>query len=476
MERLDKRVAGSLTRFYVVALCVVAMLTISGLFLIRRTISNLNHDSRVVNVAGRQRMLSQRLTKLAILKLEGREHRDSVSFSSLLQLWKGSNESLAHRRLPVGSDFVTWKSPPLDTMFRDLAPVFDRIYQNFLLINADTVSLGDKQNALSEILANEPLFLAKMDKIVFQFDKESFERLENLERIEWILDLMTILVLIAEGLLIFRPVVNTTRRVVRMLTESEDALQLSNQMLKEANYQLLEAQKELLRVEEEKYQLQLAEDRVRAGALIEGQEEERKRFALELHDGIGQMLTGLKLHAEKLKVVQFHDEKHRRRFEQLVQLIQDTIQTTRQVSFNLMPSVLSDFGLASALRLLGEQTADSSGINIEFEGDSSQRIEMSRPMEIGLYRIAQEALNNAVKHANADMIKIKLEQNKNRIVLEISDDGKGFLISNLKSEEGFSLNRNGMENIRTRSQLLNGKMEIVSKVDSGTKLSITVNL
>ncbi|MCU7375113.1 ATP-binding protein [Paucibacter sp. O1-1] len=141
-----------------------------------------------------------------------------------------------------------------------------------------------------------------------------------------------------------------------------------------------------------------------------------------------------------------------------------------------MPSVLSDFGLASALRLLGEQTADSSGINIEFEGDSSQRIEMSRPMEIGLYRIAQEALNNAVKHANADMIKIKLEQNKNRIVLEISDDGKGFLISNLKSEEGFSLNRNGMENIRTRSQLLNGKMEIVSKVDSGTKLSITVNL
>ncbi|MCU7375112.1 hypothetical protein PEC18_30915 [Paucibacter sp. O1-1] len=143
-------------------------------------------------------------------------------------------------------------------MFRDLAPVFDRIYQNFLLINADTVSLGDKQNALSEILANEPLFLAKMDKIVFQFDKESFERLENLERIEWIPDLMTILVLIAEGLLIFRPVVNTTRRVVRMLTESEDALQLSNQMLKEANYQLLEAQKELLRVEEEKYQLQLA--------------------------------------------------------------------------------------------------------------------------------------------------------------------------------------------------------------------------
>jgi len=230
-----------------------------------------------------------------------------------------------------------------------------------------------------------------------------------------------------------------------------------------------------LRLEEEKYELQLAEDRIRAGALIEGQEEERKRFALELHDGIGQMLTGLKLHAEKLKAVQFHDEKHQKRFEQLVTLIQDIIQTTRQISFNLMPSVLSDFGLASALKLLCQQAADLSGIRVEFEGETGERIFMSRPMEIGLYRIAQEALNNAVKHANADRIKIKLEQNKNRIVLEIADDGKGFLISNLKSEGQF-LTRNGMENIRTRTQLLNGEMEIISKVDSGTRLVVRVDL
>ena len=229
-------------------------------------------------------------------------------------------------------------------------------------------------------------------------------------------------------------------------------------------------------MEEEKYELQLAEDRIRASALIEGQEEERKRFALELHDGIGQMLTGLKLHAEKLKSVQFHDEKNQRRFEQLVALIQDIIQTTRQISFNLMPSVLSDFGLNATLRLLCEQTAEVSGIKVAFDGDVNKRVEMGRPMEIGLYRIAQEALNNAVKHANADKIKIKLEHNKNQLILEISDDGKGFLISNLKSEDGIFLTRNGMENIRTRTQLLNGEMEIVSKVDSGTNLIVRVDL
>lgn len=476
MERLDKSVASSLTRFYIVALCVVAMLTISGLFLIRRTINNLNHDSRMVNVAGRQRMLSQRLTKLAILNVKSIDHSDSVKFDSLLKIWKNSHVNLADKKLPVENGLVTWKSATLDSMFMDLTPVFDTIYHNLNFVNNAATPASAKQQALDAVLKNEPLFLAKMDKIVFQFDKESFQRLENLERIEWILDIMTILVLFAEGILIFRPVVNTTRRVVRMLSESENALQLSNQKLKEANKQLLEAQNELLRVEEEKYELQLAEDRIRASALIEGQEEERKRFALELHDGIGQMLTGLKLHAEKLKSVQFHDEKNQKRFEQLVTLIQDIIQTTRQISFNLMPSVLSDFGLNAALRLLCEQTAELSGIKIEFDGDANKRVEMSRPMEIGLYRIAQEALNNAVKHANADKIKIKLEQNKNRIILEIRDDGKGFLISNLKSEDGMFLTRNGMENIRTRTQLLNGEMEIVSKVDSGTNLIVRVDL
>ncbi|MCE7072285.1 histidine kinase [Dyadobacter sp. CY327] len=476
MERLDKSVASSLTRFYIVALCVVAMLTISGLFLIRRTINNLNHDSRMVNVAGRQRMLSQRLTKLAILNVGQMKHSDSAQFDSLLTIWKESHENLANKKLPVENGLVTWKSAALDSMFLDLTPIFDSIYTNFSLVNDSEVPASAKAEALNLILDKEPLFLAKMDKIVFQFDKESFQRLENLERIEWILDIMTILVLFAEGLLIFRPVVNTTRRVVRMLTESENALQLSNQKLKEANHQLMEAQNELLRVEEEKYELQLAEDRIRASALIEGQEEERKRFALELHDGIGQMLTGLKLHAEKLKSVQFHDEKNQKRFEQLVTLIQDIIQTTRQISFNLMPSVLSDFGLSAALRLLCEQTAELSGIEIEFDGDAQKRVEMGRPTEIGLYRISQEALNNAVKHANADKIKIKLEQNKNRIVLEIADDGKGFLISNLKSEDGIFLTRNGMENIRTRTQLLNGEMEIVSEVDSGTQLIVRVDL
>lgn len=475
MERLDKRVAGSLTRFYVVALIVVAVLTISGLFLIRRTISSLNHDSHIVNVAGRQRMLSQRLSKLAILKIEGIAGSDSADFKAMLFSWKESHEQLANKMLPVSGKFVRWKSVPLDSMFLDLEPLFQEIYKNFNLIGKDFVSQADKRSALEVILRLEPAFLSKMNEIVFQFDRESFERLENLERIEWILDIMTILVLLAEGLLIFRPVVNATRRAVHMLTESEEALLISNQKLKETNQRLTETQNDLIRVEEEKYQLQLAEERIRTAALIEGQEEERKRFALELHDGIGQMLTGLKLHAEKLKQIQLEDEKQRKRFDQLLTLIQDTIQTTRQISYNLMPSVLTDFGLPAALALLCEQTYQVSAARISFIG-KKDKISMSRQMEIGLYRIAQEALNNALKHAESDNIWIKLEQNKNSLILEIEDDGKGFLIRNLKNNDVPFLNQNGIENIRTRAKLLNGGVEFISSPDSGTRLIVQVEI
>ncbi|GGB94481.1 sensor histidine kinase [Dyadobacter sediminis] len=475
MEQVDKRVAESLTRFYVVALLVVAFLTLGGLYLIRKTILSLNYDSRIVNVAGRQRMLSQRLTKLAVLKMENIAHSDSADFDSLLHVWKTSHEQLASRKLPVEKNVTVWKSSVLDEMFVNLQPVFDEIYSGFKIIGKKDAASEAKQNALKLILKNEPVFLAGMDRIVFQFDKESFARLQNLEKIEWILDIMTIIVLLAEGLLIFRPVVNTTRRAIRMVRNSELALLKSNSELEKSNAELIKAQKEIIRIEEEKYELQLAEERIRSASLIEGQEEERKRFARELHDGIGQMLTGLKLHAEKLGQNRFADEKQQQRFEQLVKLIQETIQTTRRISYNLMPSVLEDFGLKAALNLLCEQTRESSGIKVTFDGNE-EKAELSQAMTIGLYRIAQEAVNNAVKHASPDHILVTLKQEKYHVTLEIQDDGKGFLIDDLKTRPASFLDHNGIENIRTRTELMNGELRIESRPNGGTRLEINIDI
>jgi signal transduction histidine kinase len=489
MTQLDEQVARRLTRFYIIALTVIAILSVSGLLFIKRTISNHDDDSRVVNVAGRQRMLSQRLTKLSLLRIEGLTTVDSVSFDSLLRSWSQSHIQLRNGTLNMEKVYTVRKSEELNNMFIRIEPVFQSIFHGFTQINNPQATQADRKNALQVVLRDEFSYLQQMNTIVFQVDTESFERVRSLERIEWLLTFATLLTLLIEGLLIFRPVVNHTKNVIRRLARSEKALQMANNHMEIANHELeatnqnlahtnrklVDTQHELLRTTEEKYQLQLAEENVRSAALLEGQEEERRRFARELHDGIGQMLTGLKLHAEKLKATSFTDEKQKQRFAELCDLIADTIQTTRQVSYNLMPSTLSDFGLGSTLQLLTEQTTRSAGISVVFSGPTDAK-RLNPAMEIGLYRIAQEALHNAVKYAEAQTIKIILQQSPQKLVLSIEDDGKGFVVKAPFKDEKSLPSMNGLQNMHTRSRLLNGEFRITSKPKKGTKVRVSVNL
>lgn len=488
-KQVDQQVARRLTRFYVMALTVIAVLSLSGLLIIRQTISNHSDDSRVVNVAGRQRMLSQRLIKLALLRIEGLSAADTVSFDSLLHSWSQSHIQLRNGILRMEKVYTVRKSHRLDSMFTRIEPVFEAIHTGFAHINDRQTAVADKKDALRVILENEFSYLQQMNDIVFQVDTESLERVKSLERIEWWLTLATLLTLLTEGLFIFRPVVNHTKQVIRRLARSESALQLANNHLEIANRELeatnqslaasnrkvLDTQQELLRTTEEKYQLQLTEDNVRSAALLEGQEDERRRFARELHDGIGQMLTGLKLHAEKLKSGSFADEKQRLRLAELCDLITDTIQTTRQVSYNLMPSTLGDFGLGATLQLLAEQTTRSAGVNVVFTGSrDGQRL--SPATEIGLYRIAQEALHNAVKYAGAQAIRITLKQDSHQLSLLIDDDGRGFTRKPSPTNQQIVPATNGLDNMRTRARLLNGELTITSKLKKGTRVEVCVPL
>ncbi|RCR65586.1 ATP-binding protein [Larkinella punicea] len=479
MNQLDEQVARRLTRFYVLALTCIAVLSLSGLLFIRQTLSDHYDDSRVVNVAGRQRMLSQRLTKLALLRIMGTPTADTTSFSALLHTWSQSHIQLRNGDLRMEKAYVVRKSRQLDQMFAEIEPVFQSMYQSLVRIDVASATPEQKKTALQVILRDEPSFLNQMNAIVFQFDKESFERVRSLEQIEWVLTVATLLTLLIEGLLIFRPVVTHTKNVIRKLTQSDDALRAVNESLavantdlEVANQQLVKTQRELLRATEEKYRLQIAEETVRSAGLLEGQEEERRRFARELHDGIGQMLTGLKLHAEKLKVIPFPEPKHRQRFEELCELIYDVIQTTRQTSHNLMPSVLGDFGLGATLQLLAEQTTRSSGIEVIFEGDRDES-RLPPAVEIGLYRIAQEALNNAIKHAQAQKIRISW-QRAPKIVLAVEDNGKGFSVKSTPKYEKGIQPINGLENMRTRARLMNGDLTITSKLKKGTKVTVTL--
>ena len=488
--QLDQQVASRLTRFYVIALTILAVLSLSGLLFIKQRLGTHYDDGRVVNVAGLQRMLSQRLTKLALLRTEGIATADNASFDSLMTNWGKTHNQLRNGILRMEKPYTVRKSPQLEQMFARIEPAFQSMYRSFGQINDPATPPADRKAALGVILRDEVSFLQQMNDIVFQFDTESFGRVKQLEQIEWVLAIATLLTLLIEGLFVFRPVVTHTKNVIHRLAKSQNSLQLANnrleitnrelgatnQSLAFSNRKLIETQQELVRTTEEKYQLKLSEETVRSASLLEGQEEERRRFARELHDGIGQMLTGVKLHAEKLKSsVVLDDDKQRQRFAELCDLIADIIHTTRQVSYNLMPSTLSDFGLGPTLQLLAQQTGRSSGINVLFTGTRDGN-RLSPAMEIGLYRIAQEALHNAIKYAAAQTICINLLQDSHKLVLSVEDDGKGFTLKSDRQKEKPVRIVNGLDNMRTRSKLLNGDFTIRSKSKKGTLVQVSIDL
>ncbi|MEY4540692.1 MAG: hypothetical protein RLZZ306_2449, partial [Bacteroidota bacterium] len=317
------------------------------------------------------------------------------------------------------------------------------------------------QNSLNQILINERTFLKKMDKIVTQYDLESTKRVEMTKNIEMFLFTLLFIILILEGAFIFRPIADNIRFVINKLTNSE-----SN--LRKTNDELVKTQEALVQATEEKYKLQLAEEKVRAASLMEGQEGERKRLAADLHDGIGQMLTGLRLHSEKVKSFDFTNTKQEKSFNELQNLIQETIEATRTVSFSLAPSVLSDFGVVPAIRILTEQVSKVK--NMTFNIQSGKINRLPEAIETCLYRITQEAIHNATKYANSDFINIQLSENEQFVRLIVSDNGEGFDLKSAKNK----MEGSGLKNMQARAELLNGTFKIKSKIGEGTSIKIEI--
>ena len=469
---LDNQIFTRLTRLYVIALSAVALLSLVGQLLIQVFLNSLLDDSHVVNIAGRQRMLSQRLSKAALL-LCGPQifqvdiKRNSEDIKEIITLWESSHEGLKNKNLQTdGRNYTVRNSAKIDSMFREIDPIFRIILSNAKLINRNIEKPVENQQEflrtpLNQILTNERSFLKIMDKIVFQYDLESRERVDNTKKIELFLFILLFSILVLEGAFIFRPIANSIRSVIKKLTDSESTLRRTNEVL-------LTTQKALVKATEEKYELQLSEEKTRAVSLIEGQEGERKRLAADLHDGIGQMLTGLRLHSEKVKSFSFTSPKQGKSFDELQNLIQETIDATRTVSFNLSPSVLSDFGVVPAIRILTEQVAKVSAFTFDFQALNIPRF--TEGIETCLYRITQEAIHNAVKYSKASTIKIRLTNNERLVKLLISDDGTGFeLISTLESLGG-----SGLKNMQARAELLNGSFKIQSKIKKGTTIKVEI--
>jgi PAS domain S-box-containing protein len=198
----------------------------------------------------------------------------------------------------------------------------------------------------------------------------------------------------------------------------------------------------------------------RLAALLEGQEKERNRIAKDLHDGLGQTLNAIKMNVN----LNSSDS----RAQELSKLIDEAIQESIRISDNLLPSKLRDFDLATCIRSLCSQMQSSSNVQVSFESlGSSQTIDQTQ--KINFYRIAQEALNNAVKHAKASNITVQLSEEAENIQLTIEDDGQG--IASARKQKSTS-SRNGLANMRERAEIMGGTFILESDESRGTLIIV----
>ncbi|WP_258099921.1 ATP-binding protein [Marinoscillum pacificum] len=196
-------------------------------------------------------------------------------------------------------------------------------------------------------------------------------------------------------------------------------------------------------------------------SLISGEEKERSRLSKELHDGLGPLLTLLRLKIESSTIDT--NSKH-----ELLNMLDGTINEMRRISNNLMPSVLMDFGAGEAIRNVIKQLKNEE-IKVTYQYDRNESLEIPSQIEITLFRIAQEAINNVLKHSGAADLKVSLTEFDDRISLFIKDNGTGF-----DPEEVH--NGNGIRNMRERVNIERGIFELTtSKQGTTIEVEIPIN-
>jgi PAS domain S-box-containing protein len=209
-----------------------------------------------------------------------------------------------------------------------------------------------------------------------------------------------------------------------------------------------------------------------SGARVQAQEDERRRIAREIHDGLGQMLTAIKFNLEILEDMITAGKDERERIDDMKNLLDSVMKEAREISYNLMPSVLEDFGLAPALQLLSEQFANRTNVKVQFQAHGiSDRLDPN--LEIGLYRIAQESLNNVSKHAEATEVNLQIIHHSNGIRLVIEDNGKG-ITTQPSLIRATGKGGMGLPGMRERASSIGGTLSIDSTPNHGTLITVEV--
>lgn len=207
-----------------------------------------------------------------------------------------------------------------------------------------------------------------------------------------------------------------------------------------------------------------------ADAVMQGQEKERSRLARDLHDGLGGMLSGIKQALFAMKGNQILPETSAAALSQVVSDLDRSINELRHIARNMMPEALVRFGLNDALEDFCDHLQQSGELKIHFQSFGMEE-RLPQETEVVLFRIAQELLNNVVRHAKATNALVQLLRDKGRLSLTVEDDGKGFDAATLDKVQGI-----GWVNIRSRANYLGGELDVRSAPGQGCSVHIEMQL
>ncbi|WP_405610774.1 type IV pili methyl-accepting chemotaxis transducer N-terminal domain-containing protein [Polaribacter sp. Asnod1-A03] len=594
---LDQRTFDKLSRLYVLALSAIALSVFISQILVHNHLNTQQSDSTVINVAGRQRMLSQKLTKEIVSLTVSVDEKSRIllknKIAETLNLWQ-----LSHNALQKGNDSLGLpkvNSDKIKSEFKEINPVFDVMQEAskaiiIKLTKKPVVSIDELALDVEKITNNESKFLLLMDEIVNQYDLEADEKVVWLKKLEFVLMTLTIIILLGEFLFIFWPTAKSIKSILADLLLAEkkakkmafDADELSiakersikelralshamdetllfarispkgnlihignkfsrlfklskfnrevlfwnvltgneneqafieNLILKhkkigwqgevkgtikgnvdvwlqmsiipyrptEDKSELLiiaseitdrkEAQLEIARLTKVSFEEKMSQQKIVSSQIIENQEKEQSRIAKDVHDGIGQMLTGLKYNLESINIDDI--EKTTSKIEHLKKLTTDIIKGVRTATFNLTPPELSDHGIVPAINKLTHELSKLTGKEILLYNKTDFNKRLDSLVEINIYRIVQEAINNAIKYADSSHILVSLSHSQNILSIVIDDDGKGFEPSEVKKVKNGDGGM-GMTFMKERITYIEGRLFLTSEPGRGTRVTLNI--
>lgn len=206
-------------------------------------------------------------------------------------------------------------------------------------------------------------------------------------------------------------------------------------------------------------------------AILKGEEQERSRLAKDLHDGLGGMLSGIKFSFANMKENLILTPENAREFERSIDMLDSSIREMRRVAHNMMPEMLLKYGLDIALKEFCNDIDRSGVIKTTYQSLGMENLQIEQTIAVATYRIIQELVNNAIKHAKASHILVQVHVSKEDQLLQVTieDDGKGFDVAILSNTKGI-----GWSNIQHRVDFLKGKIDINSSIEKGSSILIEI--